>query len=345
MRAFMQRELAVPRQNAQVSMRLRKWRSASNQKYRHHRDAVDAAFRGELLTAAGAFGACYKPRMIAFLGMGLLGSNFARAALRRGEQVSVWNRTAARARALEADGVRVFTDPADAVRGASRVHIAVSDDAVVEAVLAQAEPGFEPGAIIIDHTTTSPDGARARYERFRGRPQAFQHAPVFMGPQNALEASGTMLISGDAAQVERLRPALEKMTGKLVYLGSEPERAAKFKLLGNLFLIFMTAGVGEMLSLGKALGVTAEDTVQLFDMFNPGLTLPARAARVLTANAAPSWELQMARKDARLMLEAADAAAVPLATLPSIAALMDRFIARGRAHDDWTVIARAALER
>jgi 3-hydroxyisobutyrate dehydrogenase len=281
--------------------------------------------------------------MIAFLGTGLLGSNFARAALRRGEQVSVWNRTAERARPLAADGARVCTDAADAVRGAQRVHIALSDDAAVESVLAQAARGFEPGAIIVDHTTTSPGGARARYERFRGTPQAFQHAPVFMGPQNALEATGAMLISGDPAQVQRLRPALEKMTGKLVDLGPEPDRAAKLKLLGNLFLMFMTAGVGEVLSLGKALGIDAHDAVKLFDVFNPGATLAARAARVLADDAPVSWELQMARKDARLMLEAADAAGVALAVLPSIAALMDGAIARGRAHDDWTVIARRAL--
>jgi 3-hydroxyisobutyrate dehydrogenase len=281
--------------------------------------------------------------MIAFLGMGLLGSNFARAALRRGEQVHVWNRSVARSRPLEADGARVFTDAAGAVRGASRVHIALSDDAAVEAVLAQAGPGFEPGAIIVDHTTTSPDGARARHERFSNRRPAFQHVPVFMGPQNALDSTGIMLISGDLEQVERLRPELEKMTGKLVYLGPEPERAAKFKLLGNLFLMFMTAGVGDMLSLGKALGIEAQDAAKLFDMFNPALTMPARVARILTPGVVPSWELQMARKDARLMLEAADAAAVPLSILPSIAAVMDSFIARGCAHDDWTVIARKAL--
>jgi 3-hydroxyisobutyrate dehydrogenase len=281
--------------------------------------------------------------MIAFLGTGLLGSNFARAALRRGEQVSVWNRTAERARPLAADGARVCTDAAEAVRGAQHVHIALSDDAAVESVLAQAEAGLARGAIIVDHTTTSAGGARARYQRYRDKPYAFQHAPVFMGPQNALEATGIMLISGDPEQVQRLRPELQKMTGKLVELGPDPERAAKYKLLGNLFLMFMTAGVGEVLSLAKAFGIDANDAVKLFDVFNPGVTLPARAARVLEPNAAPSWELQMARKDARLMLEAADAAGVALAVLPSIAALMDGAIARGHGHDDWTVIARRAL--
>ena len=58
-----------------------------------------------------------------------------------------------------------------------------------------------------------------------------------------------------------------------------------------------------------------------------------------------SWELGMARKDARLMLEEGERHGVPLPMLPAIAATMDRFIARGHTHDDWTVIARDALAR
>ena len=284
--------------------------------------------------------------MIAFFGMGLLGSNFVRAYRRRGEEVHVWNRTAAKARALEADGATAFDDPAEAARGAERIHVTLSDDAAVDEVLERARPGFAPGVVIVDHTTTSPTGTRARAERWNERGVAFQHAPVFMGPQNALEGSGLILVSGDAARVERLRPALEKMTGKLVYFGPEPERAASFKLFGNLFLMFMTAGVSEVLMLAKALDVKPEDTAALFEAFNPAVTVGARLKRMLDGNfSSPSWELAMARKDARLMLEEGERHGVPLPMLPAIAATMDRFIDRGHAHDDWTVIAKDALER
>jgi 3-hydroxyisobutyrate dehydrogenase len=284
--------------------------------------------------------------MIAFFGMGLLGSNFVRAWMRRGEEVRVWNRTEAKARALEPEGAKAFADPAEAARGAARIHLSLSDDAAVDAVLEAARPGFAPDVVIVDHTTTSPTGTKARAERWRERGVEFQHAPVFMGPQNALESTGIMLASGDPARVDRLRPALEKMTGRLIYLGPEPERAASFKLFGNLFLMFMTAGVAEVLTLSKALGVKPEDAATLFDAFNPGVTLGARVKRMLAAEfQSPSWELAMARKDARLMLEEADRHGVPLPMLPAIAATMDRYIERGHAHDDWTVIAKDALER
>jgi 3-hydroxyisobutyrate dehydrogenase len=282
--------------------------------------------------------------MIAFLGMGLLGGNFVRALRERGEAVQVWNRSADKARALTAVGAVALEDPADAARGATRVHLTLSDDDAVDSVLERARPGFGKDVIIVDHTTTSPTGTRARAQRWAERGVAFQHAPVFMGPQNALEGTGVMLASGVRSRFDRLEPELSKMTGKLVYLGEEPERAASFKLLGNSFLMFMTAGFADFFALAKSFGVPAKDAAGLFQFFNPAVTLPARLARVLSADFQnPSWELEMARKDARLMMEEAARSGSKLDTLPAIAAAMDRYIERGHAHDDWTVIAKDAL--
>ena len=283
--------------------------------------------------------------MITFYGMGLLGSNFVRALLRRKQPVRVWNRTPGKATALVAEGAIAVTDPAEAARGAERLHLTLSDDAAVDDVLERARPGISPNAVIVDHTTTSPAGARARAARWAERGIAFQHAPVFMGPQNALEATGIMLASGDKARFDALSPELSKMTGKLVYLGAEPERAAGFKLLGNEFLMFMTAGLADFFMLARGLGISPNDAASLLKIFNPAVTLPWRIERILAANySEPSWELAMARKDARLMIEAAAAGGVDLAVLPAIAQLMDRWLEKGHAHDDWTVIASDAVK-
>jgi 3-hydroxyisobutyrate dehydrogenase len=281
--------------------------------------------------------------MIAYFGTGLLGANFVRALRLRGVDVHVWNRTADKARALEEVGAQAFDTPAEAARGAERIHLTLSDDAAVDDVLERAQPSFAPGVVIVDHTTTSPTGTRARAERWAERGVGFQHAPVFMGPQNALEGTGIMLASGDRARFDALAPELAKMTGKLVYLGPIAERAAGFKLLGNLLLMYLTTGLGEMLSLAKSLGIPAAEAAQLLESFNPGQTLPARMKRLLDADFEhPAWELSMARKDARLMIEEAQRVE-PLLVLPAIAELMDRWIARGHGGDDWTVIVRDAL--
>lgn len=282
--------------------------------------------------------------MIAFFGMGLLGSGFVRALRRRGETVHVWNRSPEKAKALEADGAKAFADPAEAAKGAARVHLTLSDDAAVDDVLERARPCIAESAVIVDHTTTSASGTRDRVARWDARRIRFVHAPVFMGPQNALDSTGLMLVSGERARVDAVRPHLEKMTGKLVDLGERVDQAAAFKLLGNLFLMFLTSGLAEVFTLARALDVDARTAATLFQHFNPGKTLDARIDRMLSADwSKPSWELAMARKDARIMLDEASAHERALAVLPAIAARMDALIAEGHGKDDWTVLAKDAL--
>ena len=124
--------------------------------------------------------------MIAFLGTGLLGANFVRALRRRGEAVQVWNRSPHKARALMEAGAVACDDPAQAARGAKRIHLTLSDDAAVDDVLERAAPGFERDVILVDHTTTAPSATRVRAARWAERGVTFQHAPVFMAPQHAL---------------------------------------------------------------------------------------------------------------------------------------------------------------
>ncbi len=282
--------------------------------------------------------------MEAFLGTGLLGSGFVRAKLRKGKEVHVWNRTEEKAKALEAAGAKAFTKPEDAAKGAVRIHLALSDDKAVDEILERASSGFAPNTILIDHTTTSAQGAEKRTQTWKERGFSYVHAPVFMGPQNALESTGYMMVSGDEKTVKLLEPELSQMTGKLVYLGPKADRAAGIKLLGNLFLISLATGIADTLALAKALGIPASEVSSLFDWFNPGAMAPARLKRILKAEFdEPSWELKMARKDTRLMLEEALRGDMSLIAIPSIAREMDRWIEKGMGNKDWTIIAKDAV--
>src|SRR4051812_48765402 len=113
--------------------------------------------------------------MKAFLGMGLLGSNFVKAMLRRGDEVQVWNRTAAKAKALESDGAKPFDEVSDAVKGADIIHITLKDDASVDEVLENASSGLKAGAIIYDHTTTSVEGAGKRTADWKAKGITYLH--------------------------------------------------------------------------------------------------------------------------------------------------------------------------
>lgn len=278
----------------------------------------------------------------AFLGMGLLGSNFVKAMLKRGEQVHVWNRTASKAKELELFGATAFDNIADAVKGADRIHLTLKDDASVNEVLQAASGGFKEGAIIIDHTTTSKEGAIQRTKEWKEKGFFYQHAPVFMGPINALESTGFMMVSGDE-ELTKLKTELSTMTGKLLHFGNEVGKAAAIKLAGNAFLVCFTAGIRDTLALSKALDLSVADLSGLFNEWNPGSMLQGRLKRMTSGDySQPSWELNMARKDTGLFLQAAEGK-TNLAVIPSIAQLMDEWIEKGYGNNDWTVIVKDSI--
>jgi 3-hydroxyisobutyrate dehydrogenase len=276
--------------------------------------------------------------------MGLLGSNFVRAMIDKGGSVNVWNRTASKAMALEQYGAKAFTSPADAVKGADTIHLTLKDDSTVDEVLAQAQPGLTPGATIIDHTTTSVPGAIQRTKAWKEKGFTYLHAPVFMGPQNALESTGYMLVSGDQSVISRLEPVLSKMTGKLMNFGAEEGRAAGMKLIGNCFLVAFTTGIADTLALARSLDIPMGDINTLFDSWNPATVLNARLKRMTSGSYdKPSWELNMARKDTGLFIQAAESRNIHMAVIPAIAAEMDRWISKGHGSEDWTVIGSGAI--
>jgi 3-hydroxyisobutyrate dehydrogenase len=281
---------------------------------------------------------------ITILGTGLMGAGLAEAAARRGDSVTVWNRTASKAQALAPFGVQVAATPAAAVADADRVHVILNDDAAVDSVLAQALPGLTPRTPVIDHTTVSPAGTLLRRKWCDTQGIWFIHAPVFMSPQSCREGTGMMLCSGPADRYEAVRPALEKMTGQLWYLGERVDLAAAYKLFGNGMILAVVGGLADVYELGASLGVASPDVHSLFSKLKVAGTIDVRGAKMAQGDFAASFELAMARKDLRLMLEAASDPEA-LAVLPGVAKRVDYYLAQGNAQDDVGVIAREAVER
>jgi 3-hydroxyisobutyrate dehydrogenase len=268
---------------------------------------------------------------LAFLGTGLIGAGLARAAAQRGDTVLVWNRTASKAEALADAGVSVVSSPEEAVANAHRVHLALSDDAAVDFVLDQCLDALGE-AVIVDHTTSAPARTALRAEQLSERGVGYLHAPVFMSPQNAREAKGIMLVAGPRPLYQRVAEGLAAMTGRVHYLGERSDLAAANKLFGNAMIISLVAGLSDVFSMARALDIEPAEAMGLFEKFNPALVLTYRGQNMSQGDYTASFELTMARKDVRLMLEAA--ADLPLSVLPAIAERMDRLIERGfGAHD------------
>ena len=165
----------------------------------------------------------------------------------------------------------------------------------------------------------------------------FLHAPVFMSPQMARDGVGIILASGPREVFEEARPALEKMTGEVWYIGEQPDRAAAYKIFGNSMLFVIAAGVTDVFAMAKGLGIPPADALAVFSKFQPGGVIKARGEKMARGDFSATFELTMARKDMRLMLEAADGQ--PMAVLPAIAERMDKAIADGHGQHDLGAIA------
>jgi 3-hydroxyisobutyrate dehydrogenase len=166
-----------------------------------------------------------------------------------------------------------------------------------------------------------------------------------MGPANAAEGSGIMLLCGDSQACSVVLPDLERMTGKVFEMGADPARAATFKLVGNLSLLGMTALAGDIVRLAAAAGVEPADAVAMFKAFNPGAMFPARAAKVASGPFDPaSFTASMARKDVRLMIEEAARGGVDLTVMPAVANRYDEAIRSGEADLDCAAPFRWPLE-
>lgn len=275
---------------------------------------------------------------VAVLGIGLLGAGFARKLLEEGHEVVVWNRTASKTLPLVEAGATAAETPAAAVRGADRVHLVLTADAAVDAVIEAAREGLGAGVYVIDHSTNAPEGVAARAPALRAQGVRYVPAPVFMSPENARTATGLMLLVADDAEAAELTAILDTMTGRVWHVGDRPDLAAIYKICGNAVLIATAGLMGDLYSIGQAHDMTPGQVEALFDNFQLGAFFGRMGGRVRAASSMDtSFALTMARKDVGLMI---DAAGGPdkLSVLPGLADAMDAEIEAGRGDADFAIV-------
>jgi 3-hydroxyisobutyrate dehydrogenase len=275
---------------------------------------------------------------VAFYGAGRVGSGMIRAMLKRGIAVRVWNRSAAKAHALESAGARAFTDPAETAHGADRIHLCLRDDGAVDPVIDAALPGIAKASPIVDHSTLLPERVAERVGRLGKAGYSYLHAPVFMGPPMALAASGVMMTSGEPALFERVRGALAAMCSDLRYLGERPDTAAIYKLMGNAMIFAVVGGINDMLRIAEVQDLSHEAAYRLFDFYDPCAQIGGRGKRMTSGDYDPSWSLEMAHKDALLMQAAAHHESLPV--IDAMEGLMRNASARGLGDRDLAAVAQ-----
>jgi 3-hydroxyisobutyrate dehydrogenase-like beta-hydroxyacid dehydrogenase len=268
-----------------------------------------------------------------------------------GHDVTVWNRSSARAAAWLAEHPegRVAATAADAARGAELVLMCVGDDASVLAVLTGPDgvlAGAAPGMVVVDHTTVSADTARRAGDACAAAGVSFLDAPVSGGQAGAVNGTLTVMVGGDAAVFERANPVIAAYGAKRRLLG--PVGAGQLAKMVNQICI---AGVVQGLAEGVAFALrTGQDVDAVFDTIGAGAAGSWQMANRYATMAADSFDFGFAvehmRKDlGNTLAEARNAgAALPMT------ALVDQFYAEvwdagGRRWDTSSLITRLPRTR
>ncbi|MEU0495329.1 3-hydroxyisobutyrate dehydrogenase [Mycobacterium sp. NPDC006124] len=199
---------------------------------------------------------------IAFLGLGNMGGPMAANLVAGGYVVRGFDLVDALRDAAAATGVDVVGSGAEAVRGAEVVITSLPNGAIVKACYDEVLPAAAPDTLFVDTSTISVDDARALNAQAQGRAHAHVDAPVSGGVKGATAGTLAFMVGGTDAAVERARPILEPMAGKIIHCGGSGTGQAA-KVCNNMVLAVQQIAVGEAFVLAEKLGLSAQS---LFDV-------------------------------------------------------------------------------
>jgi 3-hydroxyisobutyrate dehydrogenase len=283
-------------------------------------------------------------RSVAVLGTGIMGAPMARNIAAAGLEVRAWNRTAAKAAALEPHGVRPAGSPADAVAGADIVVTMLSDAESVAAAMTDggALAAIDPSATWLQTSTVGVEGAARLAALAAERELAYVDAPV-LGTKAPAEAGElTVLASGPDEALERCEPVFEAIGSRTLRLG--PAGAgSRMKLVFNSWIVALVGVLGETLALAEALDLEPAaflETVAGGPLDSEYAQLKGRA--MIDGSFEPSFPLRLAEKDARLVLEAAAAAGLPAGLMRAARESLARALADGHGDEDLAAVRLAA---
>jgi 3-hydroxyisobutyrate dehydrogenase len=197
----------------------------------------------------------------AFIGLGVMGFPMAGHLKAAGHEVSVYNRSPEKARRwAEKHGGAAFETIAEAVTGAEVVLLCVGNDNDVRDVVAQALPALAPGAVIVDHTTTSATVAREMAQLLAPQGFAFVDAPVSGGQAGAENGQLTIMAGGEQGAYDRVLPAID-VYAKAVRRMGEVGAGQLTKMCNQIAIAGVVQGVAEALHFAKRAGLPTDDVL------------------------------------------------------------------------------------
>jgi 3-hydroxyisobutyrate dehydrogenase-like beta-hydroxyacid dehydrogenase len=286
---------------------------------------------------------------VGLIGLGNMGTGMAASLLKGGHEVTVYNRTAGKAQALEAQGARVAVQVAAACRGDAVITM-LADDHAVENVVFGATDGvlrsLARGAVHVSSSTISVALAERMTEAHAKTGQRFVSAPVFGRPEAAAAAKLFVTAAGALDAIEECMPLFEAMGQKTFLFGEKPSAANLVKLSGNFLISSVIESLAEAMTLVAKGGVDQRQYLNFLTstLFNAPV-YKTYGGMIADKKFEPAgFASVLGFKDNRLVLEAAQTLRVPL---PLASLIYNRFLtllAHGGDEFDWSAISLGAAE-
>jgi 3-hydroxyisobutyrate dehydrogenase len=270
---------------------------------------------------------------VAILGLGIMGGGMAANWLAKGFEVSVWNRTRAKADALAGKGAKVAATPREAATGADFIFAMVSDDDVSRAIWLGADgalAGAKSGAIGVESSTLTPDWIRELGGKAQAKGVGFLDAPVG-GSRPAADAGELrFFVGGDPKTYEAARPALAAVGSRMDLLG--PLGAgATWKLINNQLGAGQIAALAEALEVARKAGFKDEKISELI-VGGPAASpmVKLKLPRMLAHDFEPAdFALNLMLKDARYAAALAQSLGAPAGVIEGAVKAFARADAKG----------------
>ena len=252
---------------------------------------------------------------IGFIGLGIMGRGMTNNLLKARQDVTVWNRTATRMDEFAATDAKTASSPADLAARCDVILVCVSDTPDVEQVLFGengVSAGVKKGALVVDHSTISPQRTVEMAKRLNEQGVAYLDAPVSGGSEGAAKGTLSIMIGGQAADVERAMPVLQAYGKNITHVGAQGA-GQMAKLVNQILVVVNQLAASEALLFAQAGGLDLAKTIEAVKGGAAGSWMLAnRGPQMIVRDFRPGFTIDLQQKDLRLVLESADQMGIPL---------------------------------
>jgi 3-hydroxyisobutyrate dehydrogenase-like beta-hydroxyacid dehydrogenase len=275
---------------------------------------------------------------VGLIGLGNMGSAFAERLLDAGFDLSVYNRTRARAEPLAGRGATVAETAAGLAAGVDVVLTSLSDDTAFESVADSVIGAARPGTVLVDASTVSPEASARVAALAEPAGVEYLRAPVSGNPGVVRAGNVAFIVSGPQAALDRAEPVLRAI-GPTLHVVGDAEQARIVKLAINLVIAGLAQLMAEALVLGERSGVSRASLLETMGDSAAGAPfVKYKTEPLLRDDYSATFTTNLMEKDLDLVLDAAEAADVQLPLTAEIKALVRSTIEAGYGDDDFMAL-------